>query len=504
MAFLRHATAIVVHPRATPAAWSKTRMAAKVTGQPSQGLAAQASEILGRKFDPEDYLLTHCTIVASVEVEDVPGVKLGSVKEGGRKIQRKYGNYRVSASTDQYINNNLDCFGRAVLLKSYRTFIGGHNFLEHVQIEDQSKGRIIDAVTRDIGDSIYVDILVATDRKFTDLVADIENGRLGTLSMGCSVEETICTKCGNVAVDETELCNCIKYAKGNIFLDERGKRHRIAELCGHETIDPTGGVTFIEGSWVASPAFTGAVMRNIITPAEMSPRVARRIQEVMSTPPAEWVDQGGQRKAASEVLIQDAAVVGRVSDRKAGFDFGDPGADEGGGEAAPAPAAPAPSKLDDLEDSVMDAVTQRVLTRVRDELDKKNPKPVPEASVARMNDSLQASVQKVARRAYAASVEALVKTATCEADVVNKVAVLDASFGSKVPVDVYRTALTVGSIRRHDSPENFLRTCRDVLGRSFGPNEAAAFIRLGRILSHAEAALRPPSTPDSKSNRSLS
>lgn len=498
MAFLRTANAIVIHPRASQGGWSKVRTAAKVAGQPNQGLASQASEILGKEFRPEDYLLTHCTIVASVEVEDVPGVKLGSIREGGKKIQRKYGNYRVNADSDRYINNNLDCFSRAVLLKSYRTFIGGHNFQEHVQIEDQSKGRIIDAVARDIGDSIYIDILVATDRRHKQLVADIESGRLGTLSMGCSVEETICTKCGNVAVDETELCECIKYAKGNVFLDERGKRHRIAELCGHETLDPTGGVTFIEGSWVASPAFTGAVMRNIIAPAELNPRMARKVQEVLASPPAEWVE-GGNRKAAS-LEAQEATVVGRVSDRQAAFDFGDPGEGEGGGDAAPAPAAPSKTKFDEMEDRVLDVVIDRVEKRVRDELDKKNPAPTPEQSTMDSNDNMQASI-KVARQAYVASIHAVVKMASSAADLVNKVAILDESYGVKSPVIIYRTALTVGSLSKHGSTDRYLRACRGALGRPITSDEAAALIRIGRILSHAESVLR--NIPESNNIRSL-
>ena len=53
--------------------------------------------------------------------------------------------------------------------------------------------------------------------------------------------------------------------KGNVFYDEKGGQHRIAELCGHKTIDPTGAINFVEASWVAVPAFRGAVARNILS-----------------------------------------------------------------------------------------------------------------------------------------------------------------------------------------------------------------------------------------------
>lgn len=474
MAFLRTAHAMVVHPKTTPQGWSRIRTA-KLAGQPSPNLVTQASEILGQSFDPNRYLLTHCTIVASVDVEVVPGVKLGSVNESGKKINRKYADFRVSTETDQYINNNLDCFDRKVLLKSYRTFIGGHNFVEHVQVEDLSKGRIIDAVARDIGDTIYIDILVATDRKHTDLVASIESGEMGTLSMGCSVETTTCTKCGNVAVDETDMCECVRYAKGNMFLDERGKRHRVAELCGHESLDPTGGVTFIEASWVATPAFTGAVLRNIISPDTISAKTAQRIQEVLSKPPEHWVVDG-QRKAASE-----GAVVGRVSDRKLAFDFGE----DAPAEEAPAADAPKQDGFEGIEDRVMQVVYDRIERRVKDELDKK-PQISPEESSAAPNDTLvKEASRKASRNAYEASVKAMVRMASSNADLLNKVAVLDEQFGVKASVNVYRTVLATGPVSKYGSVEGFLKVCRDILGRNPTQSESRALVRLGHILSFA-------------------
>jgi len=227
--------------------------------------------------------------------------------------------------------------------------IAVHN-CEHVQIEEQSKGRIIDAAARDIGDSIYVDILIATDRRHASLIRDIESGRMGTMSMGCSVTETQCTKCGNVAADETEMCEHIKYAKGNYEYDSHGNKYRVAELCGHTTLDPTGGVTFIEASWVAVPAFQGAVMRNVLEPEVINVNTRSQMRDILASPPKEWTDDG---------MAKAARVVGRVSDRGAemrrqaqlilsGEEAPDPMApppgDEGG---APDPMAPPPGGAPD-------------------------------------------------------------------------------------------------------------------------------------------------------------
>ena len=284
MAFLKYAYAHVVKPHLDGPAWNNIRTAAVHEGGVSQSLSDQATGILGSSLNPEQYLLTHATIVCSVDVVEQKG-KTGSVVEDGQQVVRKYADYRITPGCDKFINNNMDAWSRDVLMKSYKTFIGAHNFVEHVQVEDLSKGRVIDAVARDIGDSVYIDILVATDRKHSDLVDAIESGRMATMSMGCSVDFTICTKCGHVAADETEMCKHIKYEKGNTFYDEKGNKHRVAELCGHPTVDPTGGVTFIEASWVATPAFPGAVMRNIIKPADVAPKVAQNIQDICLSHP---------------------------------------------------------------------------------------------------------------------------------------------------------------------------------------------------------------------------
>jgi hypothetical protein len=84
--------------------------------------------------------------------------------------------------------------------------------------------------------------------------------------MGCKIAYSICSKCGNKAVDETQACTCVRYEKNNTFYDSNGVQRKVAELCGHES-DPDS-VTFIDASWVANPAFTGAVVRNVINPPE--------------------------------------------------------------------------------------------------------------------------------------------------------------------------------------------------------------------------------------------
>ena len=235
-------------------------------------------------FKLSDYLVTHCTIIASVDVEPKK-------------------NYYITPKTAKYINDNHDSWERKLLANTYKTFIGAWNALEHIQIfPEMAKGRILDAALRDVGDAYYVDILVATDKRHKELCRKIESGELNGLSMGCSVKYTICSRCGKLAHDETELCQHIKYEKGNTFIDEDGVQRITAELCGQEN-DPSS-VVFIEASWVQVPAFKGAVKNKILT---ITPQLEKQAKEIFGFEPK---TQAQILKAASSIHpMRDCIVI---------------------------------------------------------------------------------------------------------------------------------------------------------------------------------------------------
>jgi len=197
-----------------------------------------------KSFSPKDYLFSHCTIIASVDTEEDC-------------------EHHIKISSEKYINQNYDSWTRGTLKNTYRSFIGAPNYVEHVQVPELSKGTIVDAVLRDIkGETLYCDILVATNRKHKELIQRIKTGSMKAMSMGCIAAYTFCTKCGNKAHNEQQLCDHVRQQKGSKFIDKRGNFRTIAELCGHES-DPNS-VKFIEASWVETPAFSGAVLRNVI------------------------------------------------------------------------------------------------------------------------------------------------------------------------------------------------------------------------------------------------
>jgi hypothetical protein len=510
MAFSKKAFANVVHPNWGTQNWQRFQEEHRrelVGGQSrtasaSPNLVAQASEILQDQFSPEKYLLTHATIVASVDTSDVPGIRLGAVSEMGRNINRKWANYRVKPGTDIYINNNHDCWDRPVLLNSYRTFVGAHNFVEHVQIEEQSKGRIIDAVARDIGDSIYVDILLATNRAHGSLVRDIEADRMGTLSMGCSVTETQCTKCGNVAADETEMCEHIKYAKGNYEYDANGNKFRIAELCGHHTLDPNAGVTFIEASWVAIPAFQGAVKRNVLQPESISLDTRSQMRQVLDSVPPQWGarDEGVQKAAR----IGSPAVWPRVNvaqedpmapPPEGGEEGGDPmapppeGGDAGGMPDPMAPggmpgapgAEPEKDPLEELEGDIEKYVLDKIKKKLKEKMQEETREDA--ASDGELATSTNENINHQASVKLAAGLDTLLRVARSDIELLDGLARLNESHSIKFSREMYRTACRVGSTDKHPSLEMYLRRCAEVLTRQPTVGEAKTLVRLGRILS---------------------
>ena len=445
MAFLKTARAIVARPTIGLGDWVGMRRVAATVA--TRSLSAQAEEILGEPLDPEEFILSHCTIVASVDTEPVPGVKVGKLRVGSSTVDRRWTDYLVRPDTDRFFNNNNDGFSRAVLGKSFRTFIGGQNYHEHVQIEAQSKGRIIDAAIRDIGESLYTDILIATRRRYANLV------KMGTLSMGCVCDATQCTKCGHVAADETQLCDCVKYEKGNYFMDDAGNRRRVAELCGHESMGETGGVRFIEASWVKTPAFTGAVLRNVLTPAEAA---AAGDHRALASVPLQWSSDASYEKVAAV--------------RVRSFDLADDA------HEAPAPPAAETDPLADAEERLYRSLKDRVVQRLdRDLGDGGTP-----AKSKGLPDGSMSSNENLTRMAYTRLVKGLPKVAASDADLVDRLETVNAAFGVKIANDLYRVALRVG---RPNDPATFVRACRRAAGRVLTHTELRQVIRIGSLLA---------------------
>lgn len=507
MAFAKYANAVVAQPLVTMDAWDEVRSKAMALGPAFD--KREATSKLTLQYQPSEVMLSHCTIIASVDVEAGPG-KLGRQLEGGQEIDRRFQDYYITTPTSKYVNNNSDAWERKLLMGTFRTFIGGQNYVEHLQVPELSKGRIIDAVARDIGDSIYVDILVATEKRHRPLVAAIQSGQLNTLSMGCTCLYSTCTRCGNVAEDETQLCAHVKYSRGNNFIDALGKTRKVAELVGHHT-DPRS-VKFIEASWVANPAFKGAVMRNILTPEETT-LLGPRIQQVWSLP-APVAAPGAYQKAA--FFAPDRVVNKTFSPARSARvdvtadDFGQ------GGEFEGAPESPPAKEEDPLEesvDSLAEILRTKALQRVKDEFNKTDapepPGPRSDHEENRNNTLIKEAAKSANWRRIARDVLSKVKDQELATRIVlgllhfknggwhavrqansfsgrEVLAIsrfLDQYQGSEIAGEarIYRTVLAVGGVAPYGDVESFFAACRRIFGRELTTSERDALITKGRL-----------------------
>jgi len=509
MAFLKYANASVVHPAINAAAWD--HILTKSLASASSFDNRKATSLALQEYDPKQYMLSHCTIVASVDVDDSK-LPLGRQMYNGVQIDRRFSDYLIKPECSRWVNNNFDAWDRKLLLGSYKTFIGAENYCEHLQIPELSKGKIIDAAARDIGDSVYIDILVATERKHKPLIAAIQSKQLRTLSMGAQVEFTQCSKCGNVAADETQLCSCIRYEKGNSFIDGLGKTRKIAELCGHHSVP--GSNKFIEASWVASPAFTGAVLRSILSPEEGS-KYTQRIQTAFSQP-TQTIDPNAYQKAARFLgggTYFDVPTTFKHPARNVGVDvsaakiaFGFDEEEESTADATP------PKEEDPFDKAVEDlanALRDKAVERVRGEM---APPEKPRAdSDENRNDTLikEAVTHSTVWRRIAQIVLAQVKNPPLARRVLSGL-LLHKSGGWKavktarlsgleclavsrlldtfqqVPriageARIYRTVVAVGGAAAYRDSNGYLAACRRYLGRELTGSEKDALLTKGRI-----------------------
>ena len=249
-----HVSGILVNPQEQ---WGRIKRDAMGKSR----VAFRKLDVDWKKYNTKDYLFTHDTACCSVETE-----------ENG---------YWITPPCWELVNANGNAWTTPVLLASFKTFIGGDNYLEHMQIPALSKGKILDAIARPVvhhsdkygNANIYVvDVLVATERKHESLIERIESGKLTTLSMGTICCYTTCSICGKVIGDNDKNCEHIDKHLGQMVTCQDGKDRICSELCG--AVDENGNYIedsnkFIEISWVSHPAFQGAVVNAFVETNEI-------------------------------------------------------------------------------------------------------------------------------------------------------------------------------------------------------------------------------------------
>jgi hypothetical protein len=140
----------------------------------------------------------------------------------------------------------------------YRTFIGKPAFVNHVNDNHRrARGVIVDAalhedVNPDGTPDVWVELLHEVDAaKFPKLAEAVLNGEITTTSMGCDVEYSVCSFCGNRASTPLEYCAHIPRLKGKrirrITASGQSEDVLVREICH--------GLRFFENSFlVEDPA----------------------------------------------------------------------------------------------------------------------------------------------------------------------------------------------------------------------------------------------------------
>lgn len=477
---------------------------------PKDYIGRVAKELL-TKVDPKQFLLSHATIVASVDTYEPKNVKLGRYADSrGLQIDVKYPNFRIKPACESIINNNGDAWERSLLLATYRTFIGAPNYLEHIQIPELSKGFIVDAIARDLGDTCYIDILVATDRKHKILVNDVLSGNIVGLSMGCISQFTICSHCGNVAYDDTQLCSHVLYdGKNTPFIDEDGIEHRLGELIGH--VGSPNSNQFIEASWVRSPAFSGAVRRNFlnseITVSADRMNEAAAVYEIrrdsMNFDEIDAMGRAASTKTAAEEEGDDESLDSLLNDLdEGGEEKGEEETADEGEETTSEPSTsteqPESNKIDELVGQAQEMLMETIVKGLADKL---APKPedvggvTPNMPEANYNDTLVRASDlkefdpKLVKWALkigniiSKGPESIKSAGLTPQDLIVYSWIYDTSKSKSYPAKLYKLAMGVGPSKAYPSNKSYLAACEIKLGRGLTKQEANWLTWKGKLAS---------------------
>lgn len=161
------------------------------------------------------------------------------------------------------INQNFDGWPSTELKKSFRTFLGKPCFVNHQNFDPTAaRGKVVAARYREAGDDKYIEVVQEIDaQRFPKLAKEIKEGGMDSVSMGVEAGFTICSYCGNKAVDVPEFCDHVKYHKGEKLSRMNRKTGKREDVLVYEKCYKLG---FFELSFVFDPADETALVSRVI------------------------------------------------------------------------------------------------------------------------------------------------------------------------------------------------------------------------------------------------
>lgn len=164
--------------------------------------------------------------------------------------------YVRSRAISSRCNDNFDEFPAEEIEKSYRTFVGKPVFVNHVNDNHRrARGVIIDAALHqdrnpDGSPDTWAEVLMEIDAiRFPKLAKAILDGHVDRTSMGCDVERSVCSACGNEARTPAEYCSHIPHLKGKRIFRATASGRKVGELVRETCF----GLRFFENSVLVEP-----------------------------------------------------------------------------------------------------------------------------------------------------------------------------------------------------------------------------------------------------------
>ena len=167
------------------------------------------------------------------------------------------------------VNRNFDGFESSELKRAYTTFEGRPVFVNHENHDPtRTRGIVVASAYREDNDDRYIELLIEVDAQaFPKLAQEIADGNIDSVSMGCEVESTICSYCGNEADDLGDFCEHVLHHKGQT-LQRAAANGEVEDVLVYEICR---GVNFFEISFVFDPADETALAQTVL-----DARTARR------------------------------------------------------------------------------------------------------------------------------------------------------------------------------------------------------------------------------------
>lgn len=155
------------------------------------------------------------------------------------------------------VNQNYDGWPSEELKKAAHTFVGKPVFVNHANENPElARGVIVASRYLESGQDKYIEVIQEVDaQRFPKLAKELREGGLDSVSMGAEAGFTICSICNNHATNEVNMCDHVRYHKGEFLPGKSGEPELVYESC-HD-------LKFFELSYVFDPADETAVVSKV-------------------------------------------------------------------------------------------------------------------------------------------------------------------------------------------------------------------------------------------------